>query len=421
MKISFRTDSKEIKSIVEQINKQQITVGEYLQNIIQAKNEEKGSKVKIREHLSSQRQFSWEVWRSSNLIQSILLGIPIPEITVYRQDDKSQYRVILDGQCRLTSLYLFINNQFKLDLSKSVFPNFEIEGKQYMYTDLQGKTFSELPELLQDIILNYDLRITTINNCTEEEAEKFFVSMNAGVKPLRPAEVRKAAMGISVRKLFTETLTADWVLHVLTEKTAKGNTGNEIMAQVLTLLHSGEAIELSKENIDKVIYGFRQSGVPDSLQNDISAISDYLNKVTAIWIENKKKTDEAQTVKRGKRVSNYATYRFNQFNKTNIVMLLVAANKAIKNNVNLKAFAEWSLEFFKNPSQDYRRGTEGGKVNELGKVDMRMMAIDAEIENLVKDEVLDIQGEQVQQDNTDTDNTWTEQDDEQDQDQDQVV
>lgn len=419
MKFSFRTDSKEVKSIVEQIEKQQITVGSYIQNLILEKRKAEGKDTKtVRDYMQSQRQYCWETWRASNLIQSLLLGIPIPEITVYRQDDKSQFRSCLDGQQRLTSIYLFVNNGFKLDLSKSIFPTFEIEGYQYTYSDIQGKTFSELPEILRDIILNYDMRLTTINNCDEDQAEKFFVSMNAGVKTLKAAEVRKAAMGMSVRKVFAEALKSNWVLHTLTEKTAIGNTGNEIMAQVITLLYHDGAVELSKENIDKVIYSFRQSGVPENLQKDIKAICNYLNVVSAMWIEDKKKADESKTT--GKKVSNYATYRFAQLsNKTTIVMLMIAADKAIKNNVNVEAFAEWALKFFKEPSQDYNNGLNG-KVNELGNVDFRILAIEDEIQKLEKDEVKEeAQGEQQEEynqesdniENTDTEDTWTEEDD----------
>ena len=411
MKISFRTDSKEVKSIVEQVEKQQITVGSYLQNLIIEKKKNEGKEPKnIREYMESQRAYVWENWRASNLIQSLLLGIPVPEITLYRKDDKSQFRKCVDGQQRLTSIYLYTNNLFKLDLSKSIFPAFEIEEEQYLYTDIQGKTFSELPEILQDIILNYDIRITTINNCTEEQAEKFFVSMNAGVKQLKPTEVRMAAMGSNVRKLFAKSLNSDWVLHCLTPKTAVGNIGNEIMAQAIALMHHKEAIELSKENIDKVIYSYRSNGISESLENDIINICNYLNEASAIWIDNKKKADEQQTVKKGKRVANYATYRFTQFNKTNTVMLLIAADKAIKNNVDLKVFAEWSLKFFKEPNEDYKNGLNG-KVNELGNVELRMLALDTEIEQLkvnteiievvepvkvVKNEIMVIEQEQIQ-------------------------
>ena len=382
MTLSFTSKNKEIRSIVEQIEKQYITVGSHLQNIIHSKKQEEGSKAKIREYMESQRNFVWETWRASNLIQSYLLNIPVPEIITYRADDKSQYVRTVDGLQRLTSTYLFVNDMFKLDLSKSIFPTFEIEGEHYSYIDLQDKTFSQLPEILRDAILNYDLRITTINNCTEEQAEKFFVSMNAGAKPLKPAEIRTAAMGSNTRKFIGETLKSDWVLHCLTEKSATGNIGSEIISQALTLMHNKSAVELSKENIDKVIYSFRDTGVPENLSNDIIDICNYLNETTSIWIEDKKLEDSKR--EKGKKVSNYSTYRFSFFNKTNTVMLIMAADKAIKNNVPVTEFAKWAYNFFKEPNQDYKDGMVD-KVYELQMVDLRMLAIDAEIVKMKKE------------------------------------
>jgi len=378
MKISFNPSArKEVKYIIEKIDKQQYTVGKQLQELIVNKKQEEGKNVKsIREYMASQRSYCWEIWRGSNLIQSLLLGIPIPEVTIYRHDSNSQYFKTLDGNQRWTTIYLFVNNMIKLDLSKSIFPNFEIEGENYTYSDIQGKTFDELPEIFKEAILNYEMQITIINNCTEEMAEKFYVSMNAGVKTLKAAEIRTAAMGISTRKFIAETLKSDWVLHCLTAKSSIGNIGSEIISQALTLMHNNEAVELSKENIDKVIYSYRDSGVPENLQSDMVNIGNYLNKATDIWIEDKKVVDAKR--EKGKKVSNYSTYRFPFFNKTNTVMLMVAADKAIKNNVPIEEFAKWSYGFFEKPNQDYNDGMNG-KANELQNVDMRMLAIDAEI------------------------------------------
>jgi len=384
--ISFTPGNKEVKSIVEQIRKQQITVGGHLQNILLAEKEAEGSKVKnVREYMESQRAYVWEPWRASNLIQSLLLNIFIPEVILYRADEKSQFRRVLDGNQRLTSIYLFITDGFKLDLTKSIFPTFEIEGEQYTYESIQGKLFSQLPELFRDAILNYDLRMTTCNNCDEEQAEKFFVSMNAGVKVLKPAEVRNAAMGMSTRRFIAEVLKSDWVLHTMTAKAATSNIGSEVVSHAITLMHNVSAVELSKENIDKVIYSFRDGGVPESMKEDITNVCNYLNEVTNIWIELKKKHDEQQTTKRGKGVSNYSTYRFSFFNKTHTVMLMIAADKAIKANVPVEEFAKWSRKFFEFQSEDYKKGMDG-KANELQNVDMRMLAIQDEISKLKKGE-----------------------------------
>ena len=59
-------------------------------------------------------------------------------------------------------------------------------------------------------------------------------------------------------------------------------------------------------------------------------------------------------------------------------MLMMAADKAIKNNVPVTEFAKWAYKFFEKPNQDYKNGMVE-KTNELKMVDMRMLAIDAEI------------------------------------------
>ena len=378
--ITYTTEKRDIGTLVEHIEKQYYTVGKHLQEFLTAKKEAEGKELKtIREFMESQRGYVWETWRASNLIQTVLLKNPIPEITVYRADDKSQFRKTVDGQQRLTSIYLFINDGFKLDISKTMFPKFTIEGEQFSANEtLQGKTFSQLPELWQDIIKIYQLRITTMNNCTEEDAEKAFVQMNSGAKGLKASEIRKAAMGTSTRKFFRSILDSDWVLHALTALSAKGNAGDEILSQVITLVHNNGPIELSKDNIDKSIYGFREFGLPEEIEDDMINSSNYLNQATNIWIENKKKEDEKEG---SKRVKNYSTYRYTWLNKTTTTMLMYSAYIASKNNVDVEEFSSWSYNFFQFPTKEYKEGLQD-KVIDLKRVEIRLNAINSELGKL---------------------------------------
>ena len=389
--ITYTTEKRDIGTLVEHIEKQYYTVGKHLQEFLTAKKEAEGKELKtLRDYMESQRAYVWETWRASNLIQTVLLKNPIPEITVYRADDKSQFRKTVDGQQRLTSIYLFINDGFKLDMSKTMFPKFTKEGEQFNAMEtLHGKTFSELPELWQDIIKDYQLRITTMNNCSEEDAEKAFVQMNSGAKGLKASEIRKAAMGTSTRKFFRSILDSDWVLHALTALSAKGNAGDEILSQVITLVHNGSAIELSKDNIDKIIYSFRELGLPEELEDDMINASNYLNQATNIWIKNKKKEDEKEG---SKRVKNYATYRYTWLNKTTTTMLMYSAYIASKNNVDVEEFSAWSYNFFQFPTKEYKEGLQD-KAIDLKRVEMRLNAINAELSKLSSFE----QAEEVEQ------------------------
>jgi len=57
-----------------------------------------------------QRNYVWDIKRASKLIESILMGLPIPQIFLYEQA-RNQFLVI-DGQQRLMSIYYFIERRF---------------------------------------------------------------------------------------------------------------------------------------------------------------------------------------------------------------------------------------------------------------------------------------------------------------------
>ena len=57
-----------------------------------------------------QRDFVWDIGRSSRLIESLILGLPVPQLFLYEQE-RNKFLVI-DGQQRLMSIYYFIKKRF---------------------------------------------------------------------------------------------------------------------------------------------------------------------------------------------------------------------------------------------------------------------------------------------------------------------
>lgn len=73
-----------------------------------------------------QRKLVWDRKHQSELIESILMGIPIP--LIYLFEDENGVRQIIDGKQRISALKRYVNNEFSLtDLS--------------MLPDLRGKNF----------------------------------------------------------------------------------------------------------------------------------------------------------------------------------------------------------------------------------------------------------------------------------------
>ncbi len=57
-----------------------------------------------------QRNYVWDQRRASRLIESIILGLPIPQVFLYEKGKNNFY--VIDGQQRLLSIYFFIKQRF---------------------------------------------------------------------------------------------------------------------------------------------------------------------------------------------------------------------------------------------------------------------------------------------------------------------
>lgn len=57
-----------------------------------------------------QRNYVWDIKRASKLVESILIGLPIPQIFLY-EESRNKFLVI-DGQQRLMSIYYFVRGRF---------------------------------------------------------------------------------------------------------------------------------------------------------------------------------------------------------------------------------------------------------------------------------------------------------------------
>ena len=57
-----------------------------------------------------QRNYVWDLGRASKLIESLVLGLPVPQVFLY-EAERNKFLVI-DGQQRLMSIYYFIKQRF---------------------------------------------------------------------------------------------------------------------------------------------------------------------------------------------------------------------------------------------------------------------------------------------------------------------
>ena len=133
-----------------------------------------------------QRHFVWTKKTASNLIESLLLNIPIPSIFV--SEGKDGVWEVIDGQQRLRSIFQFIEGKFEESPNKT--QNFTLNHLDVL-TSLSGKTFTDLSDVLQERILSKPLPFIVIKSNTNEEVKfEMFNRLNSNITKLNNQELR---------------------------------------------------------------------------------------------------------------------------------------------------------------------------------------------------------------------------------------
>ena len=143
-----------------------------------------------------QRQFVWDKVKSSRLIESALLDIPLP--VVYLSEEQDGKENVIDGQQRLTSFFSFINGKLP-DGS-----DFKLSGLK-VFGELNGKKFKDLSDELQDKISYYKLRTIKFKKESDNDLQfEIFARLNTGSVPLNDQELRNCVFRGKFNNLLKE-------------------------------------------------------------------------------------------------------------------------------------------------------------------------------------------------------------------------
>ena len=126
-----------------------------------------------------QRRTVWSATARIMLMDTILRGVPMPKIFLANTiRNGSTYRIVIDGQQRITAILDFLRDAFSLEEP---------------YTgDKKGKRFSELDQETQDRFLSYQIDFNEAVNPSEAEAREVYARVNKYTVPLTKQELRKA-------------------------------------------------------------------------------------------------------------------------------------------------------------------------------------------------------------------------------------
>lgn len=183
---------------------------------------------------SFQRNFVWDIHKASKLIESLIIGLPIPQIFLYEKG-RNNFEII-DGQQRLLSLYFFVKGRFPRNEYRYELRNPENIGDKLLFKEeflnndkyftkfnlkLLGKSTPEGQENLLDS-KNYntlddykvELDLSTIRNMVIKSAEnnddehlaryEIFNRLNSGGINLNGQEIRMSLYSCEFLSLLTK-------------------------------------------------------------------------------------------------------------------------------------------------------------------------------------------------------------------------
>ena len=214
-----------------------------------------------------QRHFIWDLKRSSKLIESLILGLPVPQMFLYEQD-RNKF-IVIDGQQRLMSIYYFKKQRFpRMDAraqlrrifaekgsipddvlkDNSFFTDFRLRLPAYMSNStnpLHGRSYETLGDPYQ---FQFDIRpvrnvVIKQNspNPDDSAVHEIFNRLNSGGVNLKPQEIRASLYHSNFYNMLMEVnLHEGWRGILNRPEPDLHQKDVEVLLRILALLVDGE-------------------------------------------------------------------------------------------------------------------------------------------------------------------------------------
>lgn len=313
-----------------------------------------------------QRNLRWSEEQKSELIESVILGYPIPPVYSLRSEDRQLW--LYDGKQRLTTLISFVNGEWPL----TALPELE----DVFGYDAEGKLFADLPKEFQELIEDTQIVIYQFEHLTEHQRDQLFKRLNSGT-PLTNMEFLRSVLGTANLEYIQQLAeTPFFQLISMSDKQVDKFIHQELLLQIIGLI-TGQLSDFSGDNLkdfaiqlhDKGVTTIEHTdgydekiytvGVTAEEQTKIASVFDYLHQAL-IPVEEKKRNKVLK--------------------KSDVVGIIGAAVEIMETDLDPVAFGDRATSFILKPPQAYKDAKRQGSAKE-GSIRKRIDMLKATVEN----------------------------------------
>ncbi|MGT2959224.1 hypothetical protein A9Q68_09570 [Streptococcus bovimastitidis] len=184
-----------------------------------------------------QRKFVWNSVKSSRLIESIILGLPIPPLFLLEVDD-NEYEII-DGYQRLTTLHNFIEGLPWVGYKEGKRKVTSRLSRKNILKDIEGKCFDELSIDHQTKLRRSTIPLVEFKQLSPGDfSSKYliFERINTGSEKLNGMQIRKSlAYGPFMENLYDAANSNDNYLSLFSTTQIKKDIHVEALLRILAV------------------------------------------------------------------------------------------------------------------------------------------------------------------------------------------
>lgn len=282
-----------------------------------------------------QREFVWSEARQSKLIESIILGLPIPP--VFLAENKNGRLEIVDGSQRVRTISSFVGGTLRLNgLSK--------------ITNLNNMSFIDLDISRQRKFNNTTLSVFVLSeNASDEVKNDLFERINRGSDTLRGMETRKGVYrGVFTTFLYDVCAKNDKFLSSikLSKTVIKRQEHEELILRFFALSDAYPKFSSFSRSVANTLDCYMQSKTSSFSDAEKNKKLDSFNKMTDFVVNNFK-------------------YNFSKSADTDVSRILfeaisVGTHLALIDNPNLRLKEEIDIRFLLT-DKDFKRAISGNQ------------------------------------------------------------